>query len=292
MGSTIVRRGRVGLAAIACAFLWVACFVDEGPPQSTSPGSETSTSTGEATTGTTSETTSETTTESTTESTGEQPMGAPIFTCPDVPELVLCYEFESGWTDGVLIDTSLSLLHGTMLGAVKVAGHGGVAAELSSESRIVAPFKEAVIQRLLGGFTVAAWIRPTVDVFSGTRGVIEREGHIRLALIGRGQSYNVSCKSPSVDEVTAPIELEADEWVHVACVYDGESLSVWVGGKKEAEMPALIDQVGDDALWIGNDGPSPGASSALIGLVDEVQVWGIALGEQALCGAAGIAECS
>ncbi len=291
-----MRWGKIGSRAIASVLLVAACFVDEGPPQATSSSSEasgsTGVSTGVSTMETTTETTAGTTTTGTPTETTDAPVGAPIFTCPDVPELVLCYEFETGWTDGLLLDTSDSLLHGTMLSTIRVPGHGGVAAELVGESRVFAPFKAAVIQRLLKGFTVAAWIRPTAEVYSGTRGVIEREGHIRLALVGGGEGYEVSCDSPKIDPSITTLNLAADEWVHVACIYDGKSLSVWVNGVMRDETSALIEQVGNDSLWIGNDGPSPGASSALIGLVDEVQIWSIALGQQALCGAAGIAECS
>ena len=281
---------RVGVGAAVSALLLVACFIDE-EPQATSASDSASSSMTDPTSGTTG-TTSETSATTTGTTTTDPPPDVPVFTCPDVPDLVLCYEFESGWDDGLLIDTSNSLLHGSMLSAAKVAGHSGAGAQLTAESRIFSPFDEEAIQRLLNAFTVAAWIRPNPDVLSGTRGVIEREGHIRLALIGNGKTYEVSCTSPGLPEITSSLNLQADEWVHVACIYDGASLSVWVGGKKQAEMPAMINQVGDDPLWIGNDGPAAGASTALLGLVDEVQLWGIALSPQALCEAAGIADCS
>ncbi len=278
---------------------------DEPPELTTTPatGASSSTSSGETATGPTAGSTTEgTTTEGTTtegtkgttdETTTVGPTTGidPVYACPDVPELVLCYEFETGWEDETLLDTSAALYHGFMNGVTQVPGHSGSAALLDESSAVFASYDEQIFQRLLGEFTVAAWIQPSAESLSGTRGIVERDGHVRLALVGNGRSYEVSCDSPDPGAVVSSLALQPDTWVHAACVYDGVSLSLWVDGALVGENAGTIDQIGNDLLRIGNDGPNVGPETALLGLIDEVQIWELALKGQALCGAAGIPGC-
>jgi len=295
------------IVATASALAFAACFTDEPPEQTTSPvtASSSTSSSGESTTSVTEGSTTEgattegSTTEhtstvgTTAETTGVDPTtgGDPVYSCPDVPELVLCYEFETGWSDSSLLDTSDSLYHGFMVGVVQVPGHSGSSALFDEASAVFVPYGESVFQRLLGEFTVAAWIRPSAEGLSGTRGIIERDGNIRLALVGEGATYELSCDSPGVGTVLSSLGLKPDVWLHAACVYDGAALSLWVDGALVGQAAGMIGVLGDDSLRIGNDGPAVGAASAFVGQIDEVQIWELGLIGQALCGAAGIAGC-
>ncbi len=299
----MVSRSTVIVATVS-ALAFAACFTDEAPEQTTTPitgASSSSSSSGESmmTTslfeGSTDVTgTQGTTAESTTEDPTEDPTtgGDPVYSCPESPDLVLCYEFETGWSDSSLLDTSDSLYHGFMVGVAQVPGHSGSAALLDEASTVFAPYDEQIFQRLLNEFTVAAWIHPSAEGLSGTRGIVERDGNIRLALVGGGESYELSCDSPGAGTVLSASSLKPGAWVHAACVYDGESLSLWVDGVLSTQIAGKIAVIGDDSLRIGNDGPAVGAASAFVGLIDEVQIWELALTGQALCGAAGIAGCS
>lgn len=278
-----------------------ACFTDEAPEQTTTPitsASSSSSSSGESMMTTSlseGSTTDATSTRGTTaETTTEDPTtgGDPVYSCPASPDLVLCYEFETGWRESSLLDTSDSLYHGFMIGVAQVPGHSGSAARFDEASTVFAPYDELIFQRLLNQFTVAAWINPSAEGLSGTRGIIERDGNIRLALVGAGDTYKLSCDSPGAGTVLSPTSLNPGAWVHAACVYDGESLSLWIDGVLTTQTAGKIGVLGDDSLRIGNDGPAVGAASAFVGLIDEVQVWELALTGQALCGAAGIAGCT
>ncbi len=309
-------RGAVGGAktwATALVVAWTslcfaACFTDEPPELTTTPatGASSSTTSNESatdpsagsrtagsTTGTTAGTTDGTTGETTEETTTLGPTTGidPVYACPDVPELVLCYEFETGWEDGTLLDTSAALYHGFMSEETQVPGHTGSAALLDGSSAVFVSYDEQIFQRLLGEFTVAAWIQPNTEGLSGTRGIIERDGNVRLALVGNGTTYELSCDSPEPGTVVSSLALEPGTWVHAACVYDGLSLSLWVNGVLIGEEAGMISVLGDDSMRIGNDGPSAGPDTALLGLIDEVQIWELALTGQALCGAAGIPGC-
>lgn len=279
------------------------CFTDDGPQLTgnasapTTSASEGSTSAGEATTTSTGESTTEpattTTTTTTADTEGTTGDAPPIVrTCPNVDELVLCYEFEDGWDAGYLHDGSATAHHGLMDSVTRVVGHAGSAAALTESSSLYTPYDEQVFQRFNGAFTIAAWIHPEPGTLSGARGVIEREGLVILGINGNGETYQVLCNSV---QATLPLlsktELFPAAWNHVACVFDGATYSLWINGKLDSEAAADIVVLSNDPIRFGNDGLTPSPATALVGMIDELQLWEIALKDAALCVAAGIDPC-
>jgi hypothetical protein len=302
--------GRHGAAiGVALAFGLGGCFQDEGPMQASGSSAPTTTASGDPTSAgesasttaaatseaMTGDTTTDTTTDTTGDTTTDTTTGGPsqVRTCPNVAELVLCYEFEDGWTeDYYLHDSSATAHHGLMEVVTRVPGHAGSAAALTAESSVYASYDEQVFQRFNDGFTIAAWINPSVDSLSSTRGIVERDGHVILGIKGLGDTYKVVCSSAQAGlPLNSETDLAPDEWNHVACVYDGSAYSLWINGEMEGELAASIAVLSDDPLHLGNDGPATAPSTAMIGMLDEVQLWEIPLKDAALCTAAGIESC-
>ena len=91
--------------------------------------------------------------------------------------------------------------------------------------------------------------------------------------------------------LSSATQLAPDVWNHVACAYDGSAYSLWINGEMESQYSASIAVLSDDPLYLGNDGPVTGPSTAMVGMVDEIQLWEIPLKDAALCTAAGIESC-
>lgn len=299
MGPLASLYGRICalLAGLACA-----CFADVPDDSATTSAvtsgaattSGTGTSGGSTSTGETSTSTGGVGSSGGVESTGAGSTTGtpePVYTCPDSPELVLCYELEAGWGEALLIDSADAAHHGFMMGVSQAVGHKGSAAAMVGESRVYVTYDQTVFSRLQDAFTVGAWIRPAAGDMSGTYGLVEREGHFKITLIGGGSSYKVGCTTPFGGDLTSVSTLEPDTWAHVACVYDGVRLGLWVNGALEGDKPVDITSIGNKVMWIGNIGPDPTASAAFVGLIDEIQLWEIALEGQALCAVAGLDPC-
>ncbi len=178
---------------------------------------------------------------------GPKPPETPA-SCVD-PDLIACFPF-----DGDTDDHSSSRLTTTANGVTFVAGHLGTAAQLSSGASVVIGGTNALD---VTAVTVEAWVQwidtdTDVTVFSAT-------GRYAMMIESSG---NVRCTTPG-DSVDGG-DVKSGQWVHIACVFDGNEARVFVGGKKE-----------DDG---GADGAtSPGAGGAIggnyVGVVDEVRVF-------------------
>lgn len=112
-----------------------------------------------------------------------------------------------------------------------------------------------------GPFTVEAWVRPARD----TNGAIVanlRIGGFSLEVAGTPQ-FRVQTDEPSVDPsraanlkpalvARAPETLPAGRWAHLAGVYDGRSIALFVNGHRVAETNAAHARLSSDkSLYIG-----------------------------------------
>lgn len=124
-----------------------------------------------------------------------------------------------------------------------------------------------------GPLTVEAWVKP--DSSSGYSGLLTKtqsseyglfydEGSIDFSVHLDGKYVRVESSDP----------LPLDRMTHVAGVYDGREIRLYIAGKLVAQEPAQGKRtVNKLPLWIGADPGRDGqASRAFVGLIDEVRL--------------------
>ncbi|MEZ4450265.1 MAG: LamG domain-containing protein [Nannocystaceae bacterium] len=222
--------------------------------------------------------------EETSTTTGELPS-----TCPDDPALRLCYSFE-GAVSTIIVDSSASNHSGIAVGAEKGGGHPGDGLLLSAKSVVRVPDDGKIFETLADSFTLAAWIAPEVDLLPSESGVVSRPGHFEMTLVRAGGGVRLHCSVLGSESLSGSLSLT--EWTHVACRYDGMMITTIVNGEAVGQSDVTQQALVPHDLFLGNLGPEPSSSDAYVGLLDEVQVWSVALGDAALCAYAGLMGCT
>ncbi len=90
--------------------------------------------------------------------------------------------------------------------------------------------------------------------------------------------FRVAVQSMQADYVCAPYSFKTGEWVHLACTYDHQSLTIYVNGNLFAQKAYSTD------IYYGGSGFSLGAvtnsyfngTHYLGGMMDEVRIWNYA----------------
>lgn len=205
--------------------------------------------------------------------------------CPDDDALIACYRFEEDPPDGVLVDGSKNAHHGSRAGTNAVASVDGFGAAVD----------------LLGGSDVHVVYDPafappelTVAAF-----VFIKNGQENKALLDRKGSYGlyltngiVECRLHGNDfDGTVGFDIDDERWYHFACTYDGKKLRLHGHGLEFNPTPAaagldgmVADTPGAEFLigrMAGDD------NTKYMGWVDQVLVFGRALGDDEVCGLAG-----
>lgn len=197
----------------------------------------------------------------------------------EMPAPVGLWHLDEDCTSTVVLDDSATAAHGQRFGgATCVAGKTDRAVGLDGvDDRVEISDRPAF--HFTTQMTAAAWVRPTAT--GGFRAIVNKwftMDAYGLAIVdGR---YNFSVALPNggwgaTHDVSAPAV--AGAWAHVAGVYDGQRISLYVDGALAAtklisnEPRALQDSA--RPLVIGNH-PS---WSAFAGQIDEVRLYDVAL---------------
>ncbi len=133
------------------------------------------------------------------------------------------------------------------------------------------------------GLTVEAWIHPErVDT---NQGIIARAGGARWCFYIYGDTlyFSMQMKSegdPLWQRARSGHVIRTNEWQHVAAVYDGETIRLFVNARQVAEEPATGEPMAGPSLSvIGCDTDSRPIDSAIRGfrgMMDEVRVSNVA----------------
>jgi len=139
----------------------------------------------------------------------------------------------------------------------------------------------------MGALTLEAWVLP--------RNAASHEGMCIISKrvgTGNNDSYNLFMWTGQLVEarvnyagiIRSTTALEDDTWYHVACVFDGqgktnEKMKIYINGVLETSggHPDNAVNAGDASAWIGELDAIRGF--AWDGIIDEVGIWNIALGE-------------
>jgi hypothetical protein len=121
--------------------------------------------------------------------------------------------------------------------------------------------------------TVEVWVKlRSMPPGGGRAGLFDDDGRYGLFVLSSGE---VSCVRTGAGACVGGA-VAADEWTHVACVYDGRWLRVWQDGLVVAQVEAAVNTAlppGAAALVVGGNAPS---GDRLDGTLDGLRIWNVA----------------
>jgi hypothetical protein len=135
---------------------------------------------------------------------------------------------------------------------------------------------------ITGDFTIALWINPTT--LSGvTKSILSKRittsnnGGYSLSVGINGEIYCQTDSGASVtNSYTSYNVVTTSTWYHVAAVRSGSVCDIYINGVKKTTSNGVHTTLGanNDALRLGN---SPSGTEYYVGLIDEVQIYSVAL---------------
>ena len=121
--------------------------------------------------------------------------------------------------------------------------------------------------------TVESWIK--VNSFDTDSQAIVSKGDSSWQLTRFDSSNFIELSLNGVGSVVSTTDVNDGEWHHVAGVYDGSNISIYVNGILEQQTPATGDIATNDSLvYIGENPESLG--KVFNGTIDEARIWGTA----------------
>jgi hypothetical protein len=206
----------------------------------------------------------------------------PVLACPDRVELAGCWDF-ADLASGTLWDGSGNDNHGTVAGVGVEPGPFAEAATFDDDSEIAVP--DSASLDIAGSLSVEIWVRVDALPSTGRVGILDKDGQYSLMIYADG---GYRCNMATVNVFATPV---LGVWTHLACVYDGAALRLYLDGTEVGSAPASGPVLTDNALPMGLGDTSPDFFEPLAGAIGGVRVWSRALDPAELCEAAG-AACS
>jgi len=176
-------------------------------------------------------------------------------------------------------DASANGNNATVLGAAWTTSVDGTAA-LSFDGiddRVTAP-ASASLNTFGTALTVEAWIQPSA--LGGTQRIVSQDGPSandnRFILFTDGTNIGASVYTSRWLNATGSTPLYNGTWYHVAAVYDGNRLQVYVNGVVDGTSNARGTVGQGQAAAATTVGAKEDGSQPFAGLIDEVRIHGVA----------------
>jgi hypothetical protein len=189
-----------------------------------------------------------------------------------------------GWwkldeTDGNTVkDSSGNNHNGTLIGNTKWAqGKIGGAVDLDGKSSFVQIADKSAFN-IAGQITIACWANirsvPTEYMAIVTKG----DGSWRLSTAQKQRKFHCSVNNYNSIVLDGSTEVAANEWHHVAAVYNGDEVRIYVDGRLDAQKPWKGGIAANDFdVLIGENAEQKGRF--FDGLIDDVRIYNYALKE-------------
>lgn len=173
-------------------------------------------------------------------------------------------------TDGMLGDSSaVDAVDPTWT----VGVHGRALDFDESAEYVTIPVADGDVLDIAGSLAVEAWIKPrSVD---GNRSIIDRIYNYAL-WIREGRIVFSVGSTPDVIEIQSVATVQANDWTHVAGVYDhaASQLSIYINGRLDNNKYASFDNwvPNNYPILIGNGNVAGSMASQFFGVIDEVRI--------------------
>ena len=125
-------------------------------------------------------------------------------------------------------------------------------------------------------FTFEAWVKPAVNNISGdiiTKFNLNVEGEYSLTI--RNGKASTHREAPPYN-ISGTTLLQQDTWYHIASVYDGANLSIYLNGMLENSASSGAITGRSTSVIIGAEKQSDNPAVFFNGQIDEVRVWNVA----------------
>ena len=200
-------------------------------------------------------------------------------------DLVLCMRFEHQNGATTLLDESQYGNHASVSNASFANGTDMQALVTGSdfESRI----DESPSLDVTREITMEMWIKPVAPAL-GQQWLFDNDQQWGVYLdVNKTFGCNLG---PDGILASQNNVILAGAWQHVACVYDGATMRLYLNGKSAAAA-----DFSKDLLTVGVEGSClaldcPGAGLAYVGQMDTLRVWSKAQDQQALCDSANLPD--
>jgi hypothetical protein len=140
----------------------------------------------------------------------------------------------------------------------------------------------------LQSFTVEAWLNPSF--FSGQNlSVVNNGGQYGMFVDPDNAPFCVKVTPPmAVVPTYAPVTmaLKTGQWTHVACVYDGTNLTVYVDGANanaDTTTGGAVAIAGMAGTGIGSQIAAQAQDNHYVGLIDNLRIWSVARTGAQIC---------
>jgi hypothetical protein len=202
------------------------------------------------------------------------------FCDPTNATLAGCWELEGNGTDGS--GSNPTNTANTATGAFAI-GKLGMGLVVDTNSVVSVPDNLSMSPPNL---TIEAWVRPTQLPTGGNRmGILDNNNSYGFFIYAnRLECAGIATATPMV-----PVNV----WTHVACTHDGVEGKIYVNGALVVTV-AVGGNLGtgdSSGSVIGGNSPGGGATSALVGMLDQLRLWNVARTPAQVCAAAGLTTC-
>lgn len=195
-----------------------------------------------------------------------------------LPPALGYWKFDDGCATTTVADASGNGAHGTRYNGAGCTDDGRIrragSFDLTDDS-VEVPDRPAF--HLTNAVTLAAWIKPGQTLSLGRSIINKWYGYDSYGLAIFNGEYNFSIALPGGTWGTAydvHVPAVPDQWAHVAGVYDGTTMRLYVNGVLRASRSVSGTlQQSNRPIVIGNNP----ANSGFGGLIDEVRLYGVAL---------------
>ena len=151
-------------------------------------------------------------------------------------------------TDASSNNHTITVAGDTYAGSFSPYRHGGYSTQFDGASDYLEIYNDSSLVLAGGQWTIECWVKPSGNystyrtIFAKRAGTTSYEGYLRLST-GVVSFYN----GTNYESTTV---LDANSWSHVAWVYDGANINIYVNGVRVLTSAATITEY-NHPIWIG-----------------------------------------
>ena len=195
------------------------------------------------------------------------------------PNVIVAHWTFDEMSGNTLSDKSIYNNHGTIVNAQWVNGYVGGALQFQDDSYVNIPYSSSL--QPSGNITLEAIVKFTT--FSQNQGILSTNEYGGYGLWVYDTQPNIFIQIDSVYQTASASssELNLNQWYHIAGVYNGSVLNIYIDGYLQESIAATgpITYTYQNALKIGSDASSTNAPDEEFfqGIIDEIRITNVAL---------------